>query len=69
MSYRDLRAFCEMMRGLGFPRLVSVENFRNPNFPLVAELMAWLVKRYDPDADVPQVRTSTVLQFGSQRNP
>ncbi|CAG0920706.1 unnamed protein product [Notodromas monacha] len=53
MSYRDLRAFCEMMRGLGFPRLVSVENFRNPNFPLVAELMAWLVKRYDPDVDVP----------------
>jgi clusterin-associated protein 1 len=42
-----------MMRGLGFPRLVSLENFRVPNFPLVAELLIWLVKRYDPDADVP----------------
>ena len=35
-----------MMRGLGYVRLISMENFRNPNFPLVAEVLKWLVKRY-----------------------
>lgn len=53
MSYKDLRNFTEMMRGLGYVRLISMENFRNPNFPLVAEVLKWLVKRYDPSADVP----------------
>jgi len=38
--------FTEMMRGLGYTRLISLENFRTPNFPLVAEVLAWLVKRY-----------------------
>ncbi|XP_060559820.1 clusterin-associated protein 1-like isoform X2 [Ruditapes philippinarum] len=52
MSYRDLRNFTEMMRALGYVRLISMENFRNPNFPLVAEVLKWLVKRYDPSADI-----------------
>ncbi|XP_064641238.1 clusterin-associated protein 1-like isoform X2 [Lineus longissimus] len=45
--------FTEMMRALGYPRLISMENFRTPNFPLVAEVLKWLVKRYDPNADIP----------------
>ncbi|XP_030840204.1 clusterin-associated protein 1 [Strongylocentrotus purpuratus] len=53
MSYRDLRNFTEMMRALGYPRLISMENFRTPNFALVAEVLIWLVKRYDPNADIP----------------
>lgn len=53
MSYRDMRSFTEMMRSLGFPRLISMENFRTPNFPLVVEVLKWLVKRYDPNADLP----------------
>ncbi|XP_043945261.1 clusterin-associated protein 1 [Protopterus annectens] len=53
MSYRDLRNFTEMMRALGYPRLISMENFRTPNFPLVAEILVWLVKRYEPLADIP----------------
>lgn len=40
-----------MLRALGYPRLVSVENFRSPNFPLVAEVLAWVVKRFDPHKD------------------
>ncbi|XP_041362932.1 clusterin-associated protein 1-like isoform X2 [Gigantopelta aegis] len=52
MSFRDLRNFTEMMRALGYPRLISMENFRTPNFPLVAEILRWLVKRYDPSADM-----------------
>merc|ERR1719376_1167309 len=52
MSFKDLRNFTEMMRALGFPRLISMENFRTPNFKLVYECLKWLMKRYDPDADV-----------------
>ncbi|XP_029432781.1 clusterin-associated protein 1 isoform X2 [Rhinatrema bivittatum] len=53
MSFRDLRNFTEMMRALGYPRLISVENFRTPNFPLVSEVLVWLVKRYEPQTDIP----------------
>ena len=38
--------FTEMMRALGYPRLISMENFRTPNFTLVAEILTWLVNRY-----------------------
>ena len=30
-----------------------MDNFRTPNFPLVAEILTWLVKRYDPTSDLP----------------
>ncbi|XP_064415236.1 clusterin-associated protein 1 homolog isoform X2 [Latimeria chalumnae] len=53
MSFRDLRNFTEMMRALGYLRLISMENFRTPNFPLVAEVLIWLVKRYEPQSDIP----------------
>ena len=75
MSFRDLRYLTEMMRALGYPRLVSLENFRQvrsfvtvicgmwkykyryyarqPNIPLVAEMLVWLVKRFEPTADPP----------------
>ena len=52
MSFRELRNFAEVMRALGYQRLVSVENFRNPNFELVASTLYWMVKRYDPDIHV-----------------
>ncbi|CAF3481044.1 unnamed protein product [Rotaria socialis] len=53
MTYRDISHLCEMARVLSYPRLISMENFRQPNFRLVAEIMTWLVKQYDPLADVP----------------
>ncbi|KAM4025209.1 LOW QUALITY PROTEIN: clusterin-associated protein 1 [Anomaloglossus baeobatrachus] len=53
MSYRDLRNFTEMMRALGYPRLISMENFRSPNFPLVSEVLIWLVRRYEPNMTLP----------------
>lgn len=34
-----------MMRALGYPRLISMENFHTPNFMLVSEVLLWLVKR------------------------
>ncbi|CAF0798128.1 unnamed protein product [Rotaria sp. Silwood1] len=53
MTYRDISHLCEMARVLSYPRLISMENFRQPNFRLVAEIMTWLVKQYDPLSDVP----------------
>ncbi|CAF2970910.1 unnamed protein product [Rotaria sp. Silwood2] len=53
MTYRDISHLCEMARVLSYPRLISMENFRQPNFRLVAEIMTWLVKQYDSLADVP----------------
>ncbi|XP_077410146.1 clusterin-associated protein 1-like isoform X1 [Vanacampus margaritifer] len=52
MSFRDLQNFTEMMRALGFPRLISVENFRTPNFTLVAEILIWLAKCYEPQMEL-----------------
>ncbi|XP_065539831.1 clusterin-associated protein 1 isoform X2 [Lathamus discolor] len=42
-----------MMRALGYPRLISMENFHTPNFMLVSEVLFWLVKRYEPQTDIP----------------
>ena len=53
MSYRELRNFCEIMRSLNFPRTISMENFRIANFNLVAEIIFWLVTRFDKKAEIP----------------
>ena len=52
MSYRELRNFCEIMRSLGYHRNISIENFREPNFELVADVLYWFALRYDPKADI-----------------
>ncbi|KAK4874946.1 hypothetical protein RN001_014306 [Aquatica leii] len=53
MSYRDVRNVIEMLRSLGYAKLVSMESLRKPNFPLVADILVWLSKRFDPDSDIP----------------
>lgn len=30
---------------LDYPRQISIESFRNPNFPLVAEMLGWFTTR------------------------
>jgi clusterin-associated protein 1 len=52
MSYRECRNFIEMLRSLGYPRLVSIENFKKPNFELVADILYWLAQRYDPQTEI-----------------
>lgn len=47
---RTHAAFTETMRSLGYPRLISMENFRAPNFELVADCLYWLVQRWVPPA-------------------
>merc|ERR1711865_122494 len=53
MSFRELRNFTEQLRALGYSRHVSMENFRTPNFLLVADVLTWLVERYDPNIELP----------------
>ncbi|KAI8815595.1 Clusterin-associated protein-1-domain-containing protein [Fimicolochytrium jonesii] len=52
MSYREMRSFTEKMRSLGYPKLISMESFRLPNFDMLADILLWLVKSYDPSAEV-----------------
>lgn len=52
MSYRELRNFTEILRALGYGRNISMENFRDPNFALVADILYWFALRYDPKADI-----------------
>ena len=52
MSYRELRNFCEQMRALGYPRIISMENFRRPNFELVTDILCWLALKYDPNSEI-----------------
>ena len=53
MSYRDLTSFTEIMRSLGYHRPISMENFRTPNFELVADVTDWLLRRFDSQASIP----------------
>lgn len=52
MSYREARNLAEILRSLGFYRIVSIENFRTPNFKLVAEIIYWFINRFDPNANI-----------------
>ncbi len=52
MSHRELQQFCEIMRSLGYNRLISMENFKKPNFELVADILYWLAMRIDPSANI-----------------
>ncbi|CEL96007.1 unnamed protein product [Vitrella brassicaformis CCMP3155] len=46
-------SFVEYLRHLGYPRLISLDNFRTPNFELVADIMDWLCHRLDPTVNIP----------------
>nr|XP_019964938.1 PREDICTED: clusterin-associated protein 1 homolog [Paralichthys olivaceus] len=53
MSFREIRNFIEQMRALDYPRLISLESFRRPNFPLLADVLKWLVKSFEPHVNIP----------------
>jgi len=58
MSYRELRNFKEIMATLGYPRLISIENFKVPHFELVADILIWLCQRYDKNMEIlDEIRT------------
>eukprot|EP00931_Biecheleriopsis_adriatica_P030538 TRINITY_DN17_c1_g1_i1.p1 TRINITY_DN17_c1_g1~~TRINITY_DN17_c1_g1_i1.p1 ORF type:complete len:445 (+),score=137.86 TRINITY_DN17_c1_g1_i1:91-1425(+) len=83
MSFRELRNFCEIMRSLGYHRLISMDNFRTPNFELVADILDWLLHRFEPGCAIPDdisteahrvqfikaVCEKVVLKTGTKLNP
>lgn len=44
--HNDCVGFVEVMKALGYPRLISLDSFRLPNFELVADCLYWLFQRY-----------------------
>jgi len=52
MSYREKKNFIEKMKSLGYPKLISIDSFRTPDFNFVSEILFWLVKSYDPAIEV-----------------
>lgn len=48
----------QILRLGGYPRLVSLESFRKPNFRLMADILYWLTKRLEPNSDLtPSITT------------
>jgi clusterin-associated protein 1 len=39
--------YIETMKSLGYPRPISLDNFRTPNFELVADCLQWLIHRQE----------------------
>jgi len=37
--------FIEKMKSLGYPKLISIDSLRTPDFSFVSEILFWLVKR------------------------
>ena len=67
MSYRELRNFKEIMCTLGYPRLISIENFKVPHFELVADILVWLCHRYDKNMEVlDEIRTCDIATRGPE---
>ncbi|XP_060521836.1 clusterin-associated protein 1 homolog isoform X3 [Cylas formicarius] len=42
-----------MLRALEYPNLISMESFRKNNFALIADILVWLAKLFDPDTHIP----------------
>ncbi|KAI8911039.1 Clusterin-associated protein-1-domain-containing protein [Gorgonomyces haynaldii] len=59
MSIREMKTVTERLRGLGYPKMVSMESFRTPNFEAMADILFWLAKNYDTSFNVP-------LEFGTE---
>ncbi|XP_046436756.1 clusterin-associated protein 1-like isoform X2 [Daphnia pulex] len=52
MSYREITDFIDKMCLLGYPRLISRENFRSTNFGLVAEILNWFCQQLDVNSGI-----------------
>jgi len=58
MSFRELRNFKEIMCTLGYPRLISIENFKVPHFELVADILIWMCGCVDKNMQImDEIRT------------
>lgn len=42
----------DLLRRMGYPRLISQTSFRSPNFLLVADILKWFLRRFDSSVDM-----------------
>lgn len=43
----------ESLRALGYSRLLPMDSFKKPNFPLLAEILEFLMARIEPELNLP----------------
>ncbi|XP_022665032.1 clusterin-associated protein 1 homolog isoform X2 [Varroa destructor] len=53
MSYRETKNLIESLRALGYSRLLPMDSFKKPNFPLLAEILEFLMTRIEPELNLP----------------
>ena len=51
-TFRTHRMLCHMLRALGYPRIVSLDSFRKPNFKLIADILYWLCVKLEPNTEI-----------------
>lgn len=51
-TYRSVRFLAHMLRVLGYPKLLSFESFRRPNFRLIADILFWLCDKIEPSHEI-----------------
>jgi clusterin-associated protein 1 len=51
-TFKQMRELLSLLRILGYPRLLSLESFRTPNFKLVAEILFWLCGKIQQDHQI-----------------
>ena len=55
--------FTEVMKSLGYPRIISIANFRQPNFELVVDVLYWLLMR--SNSAIPTYRAHPCCSTGT----
>lgn len=51
-TFKQMREMLALLRVLGYPRLLSLQSFRSPNFKLVAEVLFWLCGKIQQDHQI-----------------
>jgi hypothetical protein len=46
--FRETKYLIEKLKILGYSKSIPIDSFQNPNFPLVSDILVWLVRNYDP---------------------
>ena len=51
-THKKMRELLSLLRILGYPRMLSLQSFRSPNFKLVAEILFWLCGKIQQDHQI-----------------
>ena len=54
MDLDESRSFVELLRNIGY-RDILIDDAGNIGFPIVSDIMGWMISMLDPDAMVPEL--------------